>query len=115
MPVLNGVPLNAVEFQRAIINRQAFVLVNSQGEITGKERCKYLKFISSYLYYFDVYFDNLPDSAKDRYKVGGNHSLMLVPLKAKDPTIFQRNYPNDGFIYTHSLNDFYIDPSTSHL
>jgi hypothetical protein len=110
MPVLNGLPLNAVEFQKAIIDKQAFVLMNMQGEITGKERSKYLNFISVYLYYFDVYFDNLPHSAKDRFKVDGKNSLMLVPLKAKNPTVFQRNYPNDDFIYTHSLKDFYRMP-----
>jgi hypothetical protein len=35
---------------------------------------------------------------------------MLVPLGAKNPTVFQIKYPLDYLIYTNSLKDFYQIP-----
>jgi hypothetical protein len=110
MPVLNNIPLNAVEFQRAIIAKQPFLLVNSQGQISEKEKSFYLNFIPHYLFYFNFKFDLRQVSEKERYKVNGKSSLMLVPLNAKAPIVFQRKYANTDYEYTHSLNDFYANP-----
>jgi hypothetical protein len=110
MPVLNGIPLNAVEFQKAIVSKQAFVLVNSLGEISKKDRKKYLHFVPPYLFYFTCNYDQRQVASDSIYRTTGKPSVMLVPLKAKEPTVFQRRYPNDSFDYTRSLNDFYQKP-----
>ena len=112
MPILNGVPLNAVEFQRAIIEKQDFKLVNSQGEVSAKTKRSYLNFVPPYLYYFDVEFDMRQNIAKaDLHKEDGKTSLMLVPVGANNPTVFQRKYPMNRHVYTHSLQSFYAQPN----
>lgn len=111
MPILNGVPLNAVEFQRAIIDKKDFKLVNSQGEVSAKAKRSYLNFVPPYLYYFDVEFDMRQNIAKaDLHKEDGKTSLMLVPVGANNPTVFQRKYPMNRHVYTHSLQSFYAQP-----
>lgn len=47
---------------------------------------------------------------KDRYSVNGKVNLLLVPIGAKNPTVFQRKYPLDNATYTHNLADFYAKP-----
>ncbi len=110
MPILNNVPLNAVEFQEAIIQKKPIILVNCYGEISKREYASYLNFIPHYLYYFAVEFDQRPTADNGSYTVEGKTSLMLVPLTAHQPKVFQRKYPMDNFIYTNSLDDFYIKP-----
>jgi hypothetical protein len=55
MPVLNGNPLNAVEFQNAIINDYDKLEIKS---LSGVSKRTYANWITPYLYYFDVKFDN---------------------------------------------------------
>jgi len=110
MPVLNNIPLNAVEFQKAIIDKKPFILLNSNGEISKKEYSTYMNFIPHYLYYFTTNFDQREVVSNEKYKVEGKSSLMLVPLTAKQPTIFQKKMPNSDFVYTNSLGDFYSKP-----
>lgn len=93
IPELDGVPLNAVELQAALARKDkslsfpGFSLANS---IT------YKKWITPYLYYFDVW--------------AGDHRLMLGPIRAKMPTKFQVKYPLTVHQYTHSLSLFYAEP-----
>jgi hypothetical protein len=110
MPILDSIPLNAVEFQQAIAENKNFQLIDINGEVSKKRRKMYLSFIFVYLYYIDAKFDNryLPVNEKLTYK--GKSSLMLVPLGGKNPTIFQIKYPLDYVIYTNSLKDFYKTP-----
>ena len=110
MPTLQGLPLSAVEFQRAIINKEPFVLINSKGEISEKEYTDYLKFIPHYLFYFTTNFDQRHVSSSSIYKVNGKSGLMLVPINAKKPVVFQKKYSNNDFEYTNALNDFYKSP-----
>lgn len=107
MPGLDGKPLNAVEFQRAIRSDADFKLVNSTGEVDEKTRKKYLRFIPHYLYYFDVRFDQRMVGFKEATQVDGFAYLMLVPLNADEPAVFQRKYPLDYLMYTRHLDDFY--------
>lgn len=105
MPLLNGVPLNAVEFQKAIAENYGQLEI--QSPVSDKK--EYIEWIYPYLYYFDVHFDNR-EGSETRRQVKGKSALMLVPSGAKYPTVFQRKYPLNHFLYTHSLKDFYAQP-----
>lgn len=108
MPTLNGVPLNAVEFQKAIVDDYKGIQILTSSTV---EKRHYIDWIFPYLYYFDVSFDNASNANVKRRTVNGKRSLMLVPIGADNPTIFQINDTIDYCIYTHSLNDFYASPA----
>jgi hypothetical protein len=110
VPTLNGIPLNAVEFQQAIINKEPFTIINFDGELSNKLKKEYLQFVSPYLYYFDFRFDQRDLPANQRFSFNDKTSLMLVPKGAKQPIIFQRKRKIDYCEYTHSLADFYRKP-----
>ena len=105
MPFQNGIPLNAVEFQNAITNNFEQLEIKS----SFIEKSEYIEWIYPYLYYFDVKFDNR-EGIEETQVINGKSSLMLVPLKAKYPTVFQLKYPMDYFLHTHSLAEFYKHP-----
>ncbi len=107
MPVLNGIPLNAVEFQQTINNQADQIEIKSLTKLLPASL--YLGWIYPYLYYFDVDFDNR-EGVDQKQKIDGKSSLMLVPLGAKTPTVFQIKYPLENFKYTNSLADFYTKP-----
>lgn len=114
VPFLNNKPLSGVEFQNAIYNnREQIELRNLNKNVEKKQIMKYVKWIGKYLYYFDTAFDNRDGELKERIKYEGKSALMLVPIGAKKPTIFQRNYKLDYLIYTNSLKEFYKEPITT--
>lgn len=109
--MLNNVPLNAVELKHAIqMNRSAVKIVSLNRIASEKERDNYLNFVSKYLFYFDINFDNRIGTVDPRLKINGKNKLMLVPLNQKNPTIFQRKYPIDYCEYSNSYQDFYRTP-----
>ena len=55
-------------------------------------------------------FDNREGADIKKNKINGKKSLMLVPIGATNPTIFQIKNKIDYCIYTNSLNDFYESP-----
>ena len=110
MPVLNNVPLNAVEFQQAIANNYDKLEIRS---LSGTSKMQYVNWIYPYLYYFDVKFDNREGIALDRKKIDGKQSLMLLPVGAKEPKVFQIVNPLDYCKYTTSVADFYQAPEMS--
>ncbi|MEO1715380.1 MAG: transglutaminase domain-containing protein, partial [Bacteroidota bacterium] len=105
-----GIPLNAVEFQQAIIEQADFKLIDANGEVDEGRRKKYLNFIPHYLYFFDFKFDQREMPYDSLYKVNDKGLLMLVPLNVQKPTVFQRKYDMDYLEYTNSLGDFYQKP-----
>lgn len=107
MPVLNNVPLNAVEFQQAIANNNNKLEIRS---LSGTSKAQYVNWIYPYLYYFDVKFDNREGVAFERQMVDGKKSLMLIPVGAKQPKVFQIVGPIDYCKYTNSIVDFYQAP-----
>lgn len=112
LPTLEGIPLNAVEFQKAILNEsQNIELINSKGKVEQKPAKDYINWIGKYLYFFDVAFDQRIDYSVDKKGFEGKKRIMLVPLGVENPTIFQRKFKIDYCIYTNSLNDFYIKPN----
>lgn len=111
IPLINRIPLNAVEFQKAIYeNNQNLKIVNKQGVFSIIEQEEYITWIRKYLYYFDIHFDNEFRFDANKKTVMGKESLMLIPIKAKKPAIFQRKYPIDYCLYTNNVNDFYQQP-----
>ena len=102
IPCLDGTPLNAVEFQRMLAERKRGLNVFS---LSRKNARKYFRWISPYLYYFVVRFDNRV------WKTGvSSKKMMLVPIGARKPKVFQRRFPIYNVIYTHSINSFYPEP-----
>ncbi len=103
IPLLHGQPLNAVEFQKAIAENlhDLEILSNS-----NTSKFIYVNWIYPYLYYLDTGFDQ----TEERRKINGKQNLMLVPLGAKEPHVFQIKYPIDNCLYTHAVKDFYKEP-----
>lgn len=102
IPVLNGVPLNAVELQRALAQQTPGIGVLS---FSGTAGDAYLQWIEPYLFYFDLPLDNrvgVPDCSSKR--------VMLVPMGRQNPTVFQRKHPLGDMVYTHSDRVFYARP-----
>ena len=110
MPILNGIPLNAVEFQQAIAQKKNFKLIDLNGEIGEIKKKIYLSFITDYLYYMNVSFDERDVPFSELLKINQKTNLYLVPLNAKNPTVFQRKFKINNAFYTYSLNDFYQKP-----
>ena len=101
IPVLNGIPLNAVEFQNALVNNRFDVDILSAADLS---KTYYFNWIGEYLFYFDVLVDNRVVNRTSPM------SLMLVPVGEKNPVVFQKEWPIEDMIYTHSVNAFYTEP-----
>lgn len=111
VPTLNGNPLNGVEFQKAIYNKNVNLkLINKQGELNQADSQNYIKWIGKYLFYFDVLFDQSTLNSDNFKSINGMTKLTLVPLGYKEPRIFQRRSKINYSYYTNSLNDFYKRP-----
>ena len=106
IPYLNNVPLNAVELQHAIFyNKENLKLKSNGTDISESEKKNYIKFISKYLYFFDINFDNrVSTDVKRTYN--GHQKLMLVPINVTPPRKFQRSQILDIEI-TNSNSAFY--------
>lgn len=111
LPVANGKPLNGVEFQKAIFNKNTDLkIINLQGELSKEETENYINWVGKYLFYFDVLFDQKTLNSDKFTTINGMTKITLVPVGKKEPRIFQRRYKIDYSYYTHSLNDFYRKP-----
>jgi len=102
MPMLNGKPLNAVEFQRALSHHYDRVKIASHDTVSKRG---YTEFVYDYLYYLDTALDNSIPSKKT---IEGKRSIMLVPQGAPElKSIEFWNSIVDYCIYTNNINDFY--------
>lgn len=111
IPTLNGYPLNGVEFQKEIFNKNDNLkLINKQGELTKVDSENYIKWIGKYLFYFDVLFDQKTLNSGRFKTINGMTKITLVPVGYQEPRIFQRRSKIDFSYYTHSLKDFYRKP-----
>ncbi|MCX2450009.1 transglutaminase-like domain-containing protein [Pedobacter sp. PLR] len=105
MPMLNGKPLNAVEFQEALSKSYDKVVLASRDQVSKRY---YTEFVYDYLYYLDTAVDNRIAPAGGSVKLGGMRSVMLVPVGAPDlKKISFWNSVVDYCLYTRSLKDFY--------
>ena len=101
IPLLNGVPLNAVELQRALAGHERGLTVASPAGTSAK---RYGGWIRPYLFYFDTSLDG---------RIGVSRTpgqLFLVPVGAANPARFQGSEPVKNRQYTHSLAAFYAPP-----
>jgi hypothetical protein len=106
----NGIPLNGIELQQAIVSKDNSIeFMNKNGLLSENEKSRYVKWIGKYLFYFNISFDNRYD-IDEKQRIAEKRQLMLVPVGADKPEVFQRDYPIDYCIYTHSLKDFYKKP-----
>lgn len=126
VPMLNGVPLNAVEFQRAVAAEEpGLTLASAEGPVSDQARQSYLRWVSPYLYYFDFVFDErqFKDDAAGAAGSAGTGStttgsagsygtpnrLELVPKGAPNLTVFQRTMTFTA-TYTSDPAVFYRSP-----
>jgi len=112
IPTASGLPLNAIEFQQAIhANNQDLAIdsLNSNSIALCPNIQEYFFWIAPYLYYLDTPLNNrfTYGQTKSRFHEG---RLMLVPLGAKNPTVFQKDTSLTNFLYTHSVETFYKKP-----
>ncbi len=105
-PVAGGAPLNAVELRQALARDAAAVDIDTSASDAGRN--DYLEWIAPYLCYFDVPLDNRCDALQPDPQ--GTERLMLVPVGAKEPRVFQRRWPLRGVTFTRSLQTFYAAP-----
>jgi len=107
VPMLNNIPLNAVEFQKAIEENYMELDIRTASGISKRH---YVDWVTPYLYYFTIPFDNRQGTTPGTQLIQGKSHLMLVPLGADKPTVFQIKNKIDYCLYTNSLNDFYAPP-----
>ncbi|TGE29396.1 transglutaminase-like domain-containing protein [Hymenobacter metallicola] len=101
VPMLNNTPLNAVELQKALATNAPGLRIETASQTKQKS---YLNWLEPYLYYFDTVLDS-------RFGVNAPPSgLMLVPIGAKCPTVFQHDTPIRRMRYTNSVTTFYPNP-----
>jgi hypothetical protein len=110
VPMVNNIPLNAVEFQKTIVENYEELDIRTSSGISKRH---YIDWVSPYLYYFTIPFDNREGTNGDTKKVKEKSHLMLVPLEANKPTVFQITNKIDYCIYTNSINDFYAPPDNN--
>jgi len=107
IPFFNNKPLNAIEYQKAIYsNLDNIELRSKSGTMSKALAKKRKKWVGKYLFYFSSSFD----SSNKREKCNEKSQLMLVPIKEKEPTVFQGKFEIDYCIYTNNLKDFYKKP-----
>lgn len=109
IPFLNGTPLNAVEFQNAILTDYGNLeIVNLNGAFIAVDKKSYVEFLGKHLFYLDILFDNRY-AVNERVAHKGKYSLMLVPVGEKEPKRFQV-FGKIEMIYTNSTYNFYQQP-----
>jgi hypothetical protein len=106
IPLAGDRPLNAVEFQRSLALGTPGLRVEGFSQPRAED---YFAWIVPYLFYFDVALDNR--FGDERPGIDREGRLMLVPVGAAEPRVFQRRWPLAGFTYTRSLGAFYPRPS----
>lgn len=106
IPASCGKPLNAVEFQAALAKRRRSLQLLScdKSVATRKALQEYRNFIEQYLYYFQTSLEQKPAYNRDQ------KSVMLGPIGAKKPEVFQIHTPFLNMCFTHSVNCFYKKP-----
>ncbi|HEV2147874.1 MAG TPA: transglutaminase domain-containing protein [Longimicrobiaceae bacterium] len=103
-PVLEGVPLSALELQLALAEARPGVGVDSSAPLRADQ---YLEWLAPFLFYLHVRLDNRYDAVTDAAK------LMLVPSGAKEPAVFQRIEPVRDMVFTRSPSRFYAPARAS--
>jgi transglutaminase-like putative cysteine protease len=101
VPIIDETPLNGVEFQNALASNRSSLEILSLSKV---DKNSYFNWVGEYLYYFDIPLDSRVADSQSQKK------LMLVPVGAKNPKVFQIKYPIGDVIYTSSVKTFYEKP-----
>lgn len=99
----NGLPLNTIELQTAIFNKEKIEIINPNKVI---EQAEYVEWIGPYLFYFYTSLNIGKVSVWDRI-VGNKKQLTLVPKGKNNPKYFQRIFRLNNMYFTNSTKDFY--------
>lgn len=103
---LSGMPLNAVELQKAIADKRSDLqFAFPISDITLRQ---YINWVEQYLFYFETTYNACSRTQNENAQ--NRESLMLVPVGAKKPRIFQKVDPIVDVVYTHSVTCFYQNP-----
>ena len=105
-----GVPLNAVELGKALVQGPGSVeILSADGPVGWIQKTRYLLFMGPYLFHFDSLYDQRVFLTEEERTRGG---MMLVPKGAPDLRVFQRRNPLEIDYFTSSVDDFYVVPET---
>ncbi len=113
---VNGVPLNAVEFQKAIACNLADLKIWFANKsnfklwfVNPSNKKRYIAWVERYLYYFDFNTDQRFYKTETEVEriLGLRGKVMLVPKGANKPKVFQRNYPIKNCTYISNPKTFY--------
>ena len=99
IPIRDGVPLNAVEFQKTLAHNKFSITLHNRAFNRSK---RYFDWIGPSLYFFQYYVDNRVDATERSDK-----KIILVPIGAKNPVTFQRKWPIQNALYTHNISMVY--------
>jgi hypothetical protein len=102
IPRLFKTPLSVIEFQNALANDDQGLNVLNLSKLSTPP---YFRWIKPSLYYFQYYIDNRVGAEKNE-----KEKIMLVPVGAKEPKIFQIKTTIKNVIYSNSLLNIYDPP-----
>ena len=106
IPELNGRPLNAFEFQRALARNRSELVCSSSSRIREDE---YIRWVTPLLFYFDFNIEQRFYSEEtDAERISAPRGkVMLVPVGVRKPKVFQRKFPLRNCYYISNPNAFY--------
>ena len=107
IPRLAEIPLSAIEFQNALANENPKLNVLNLSDLSTPP---YFRWIKPSLYFFQYYVDNRIDSDQKE-----ENKIMLVPVGAKEPKVFQRNTVIKNVTYSNSLLNIYDPPKNYNI
>ena len=99
----NGVPLNAIEFQQALVNEEELDVINPSGRINSED---YLEWVGPYLFFFTISLNKGAVNICDGI-YGNKKRLTLVPINEEPPLDFKNSMRIRTSLITHSIADFY--------
>lgn len=102
VPLVSGLPANAVELAEALATRPKTV---DMASFSGDDHSQYVSWIEPYLYFFTASIDNTYDGEHS------NGAVRLAPMGATEPTVFQLKYPMQHALFTHNVTSFYPVPT----
>lgn len=101
IPIMGSTPLNAVQLGEVLEHPDRYEETLDFISFQTSTSQEYQEWIREYLYYLDIIgYYKTDESLQEK-------TLMLTPIDAKNPEIFQINYPLEIDKYTHSVAEFY--------
>lgn len=104
IPMLGDKPLNSIQLQIALTQKQRGLTISTKSEISDQD---YFEYVTPYLYYFEILFDNRIVNTEKTPRHKG--AVLLVPQGKKWPRYFN-GIPMRGEQYTSSLPSLFQRP-----